>query len=673
MSGISVQSPFSEGIDLMACDGKWGQGSWLHQKSTPPISQKVKQPEEELHAETETLSLLLKVFPGISLHNIAEAYTQAEGDANYAAELLAVRSQNSPFPDKEQSVQRIVSQNGIFETNKNQPLESGYHFEKRSNQIDGIGTQNLLPIGSRELPEVYNHSGRPPEVDFCGPFGTAEWAEQPTGQPKFTNGRTVGSNGRNGNNETNNAAGNCARNGTGNAYLGNGSTLLPGWKGFGNGSNKLSAVSGTVSCHRQRRNGFSQADKDWREGDEALVCGKQKKKKKATGINVCEDMANLTDSYNQRAAEEFLHSMLGDGLELGIDVVRDVLEHFSGDTNKALETLLHMASTSPGFQFNEVPEEECDGETVQVTPPLLPNDDVSTINSASADSSDFNHVLSKLHNSFPSVEINFLSEVLLASDCSYGDAVQALKEAGMNPVKEKVSTRVDPAEVLQALFKNEPRKENVSPIEQPSTPVGEPYTVVAGRARSRNLVPVSDTKAAPTKVHDEYERHRGSANDHWTTMKRYFQEAAAAHSRGDRVLASVLSEKGQLFKGLAREASQRASETIFHVKNRDIENNITIDLHAQHVQEAFRLLKLHLRSLSSISSVHTLTVITGHGSHSASGRARIKPALTQYLVKKGIQWEEPNAGCLVIKMLDVKKANYPAHERSSSDSSDEDQ
>lgn len=36
-------------------------------------------------------------------------------------------------------------------------------------------------------------------------------------------------------------------------------------------------------------------------------------------------------------------------------------------------------------------------------------------------------------------------------------------------------------------------------------------------------------------------------------------------------------------------------------RNKDIVNNITIDLHAQHVKEAIQVLKLHLRSLSSIS------------------------------------------------------------------------
>ncbi|KAL3696125.1 hypothetical protein R1sor_010201 [Riccia sorocarpa] len=99
MSGISFQSPFSGGIDLMACDGNCGEGSWPPQNSTPPISQ--------------------RVFPGISLHDIVEAYTQAEGDANYAAELLAVRSLSSRFPDKEHRynasfIQEIEIRRGLF-------------------------------------------------------------------------------------------------------------------------------------------------------------------------------------------------------------------------------------------------------------------------------------------------------------------------------------------------------------------------------------------------------------------------------------------------------------------------------------------------------------------------------------------------------------------------------
>ncbi len=42
------------------------------------------------------------------------------------------------------------------------------------------------------------------------------------------------------------------------------------------------------------------------------------------------------------------------------------------------------------------------------------------------------------------------------------------------------------------------------------------------------------------------------------------------------------------------------SEILCFARNKDIENNITIDLHAQHVREAIQVLKLHLQTLSSV-------------------------------------------------------------------------
>ncbi|KAG6553522.1 hypothetical protein Mapa_004434 [Marchantia paleacea] len=608
MRGVSVYSAFGDRGEVMASHHDWRRDTWPHQSPTPPSHIKVQTSEDELDTEHQNLSMLLNVFPGISLHSIAEAYTRAEGDPNYAAELLALGSSSQPVSDVRQKAERNVapqelSEEAEFFDSTYEPLESVFHFEKISEQLKEVEEQNAGSVVSQEAQGAHNHSGRPPEENSVVSFGTPQTVCQSACQPGITIGGSAACMGGNGVNLLSNscargcvgviAVGNCASNGTGNVLSDSGSSLLPGWKGFSNGK-KVSAISGTVSCHRQqRRNGFSHFDagkdsKDYREGDEVLFYGKQRKKKKG-GMNRNEDSGSSADaSMRQRAAEDFLHSMLGDSFELGIDVVRDVLEHFSGDTNKALETLLHMASTSPGFHFTELPDQvseplqyliqvfpnkdpaevliafqECDEDLVQATNAILQKELVLKETSAENDSIErtpFDRVLSTLHESFPTVELSFLSEVLQASECSYGDAVQALKEAGMTPVNERAQTKVDPAEVLHALFRTEPESSDAGASCEQNTN-GELYTVVATRPRARSCA--TDSKLAKAKV-DEYEKHRGSANDHWSTMKKYFQEAAAAHSRGERALAGYLSQKGQLFKGLAREASLRASENIFN-------------------------------------------------------------------------------------------------------------
>lgn len=116
-----------------------------------------------------------------------------------------------------------------------------------------------------------------------------------------------------------------------------------------------------------------------------------------------------------------------------------------------------------------------------------------------------------------------------------------------------------------------------------------------------------------------------------------------------------MSGKGKEYKYLAQQADELASQLIFQSKNKDIVNivNIEIDLHALHVGEALRFLQHRLQTFIFLPSVNMLTVITGYGSHSSNGCAKIKPAVTDFLVRNGIPWGEPNEGCLTIKSVDV--------------------
>jgi hypothetical protein len=51
---------------------------------------------------------------------------------------------------------------------------------------------------------------------------------------------------------------------------------------------------------------------------------KKSKKKKGDGTNVAE-LLEPKDAVQRRAAAEFLHSTLGEGFRLGIDVVKDTM------------------------------------------------------------------------------------------------------------------------------------------------------------------------------------------------------------------------------------------------------------------------------------------------------------------------------------------------------------
>ncbi|KAA8549408.1 hypothetical protein F0562_001119 [Nyssa sinensis] len=102
---------------------------------------------------------------------------------------------------------------------------------------------------------------------------------------------------------------------------------------------------------------------------------------------------------------------------------------------------------------------------------------------------------------------------------------------------------------------------------------------------------------------DDYQVFRKAPNQHWDSMKSYYQKAATAYSNGEREYAAYLSEQGRLCNKMAREADEKASQEIFEARNKSIENVITIDLHGQHVKQAIQLLKLHLLFGAYVRSV----------------------------------------------------------------------
>jgi DNA-nicking Smr family endonuclease len=296
-------------------------------------------------------------------------------------------------------------------------------------------------------------------------------------------------------------------------------------------------------------------------------------------------------------------------------------------------------------------------------------------------------ILKQLNELYPAVNNDQLYDVLQSTNFDVRDAA-AVVEAGLTPDPEQtqrtVNSKVEQMSFSQTLLKNihnASGETSISSTNQsqqasstdncpPNTIPKQKWAVVASKeshpdkcdAERKNLLP----QFKPCGDLDDYNCQRQSAKENWQKMKHCLREAAVAHGRGQGSRAGILAEKGKQYKQLAQQADERASQQIFHHRNKDIVNNITIDLHAQHVKEAIQVLKLHLRSLSSISSVHTLTVITGYGSHSNAGQAKIKPAVMRFLTKSGIPWKELNIGCLIVKMSDACKELYKGDDVSSS-------
>ncbi|GJP53091.1 hypothetical protein CLOM_g12227 [Closterium sp. NIES-68] len=145
-----------------------------------------------------------------------------------------------------------------------------------------------------------------------------------------------------------------------------------------------------------------------------------------------------------------------------------------------------------------------------------------------------------------------------------------------------------------------------------------------------------------------YRRHREAAFDKKRMMQYYFREASAAWGRGERQRAAALANKGHEYRKEYQELMQAASQRIFRENNERLGNNMDVDLHNLHVDEALQHLQLHLTLLKNLPTLSSITVITGRGKHSSDGHAKIKPAVHRYLQERGVSWQEQNAGSIRI-------------------------
>ncbi|KAM1447010.1 hypothetical protein ACFXTO_006154 [Malus domestica] len=294
----------------------------------------------------------------------------------------------------------------------------------------------------------------------------------------------------------------------------------------------------------------------------------------------------------QEEAEQFLCSMLGDESELSLAVVRDVLFQCGYDVEKALDALLEASS------------------------------------SYEQSSSSSNYIMFfKEDNRHPFEQSDTLTD--RASDCTSHSS-----------------------EYEQDNIWNYSKVLTDSEAHSPGSPKN-----TAADLSQKSLAPRYDVctsgSAEAQQVNfaqgDEYHAFRGTAKEHWDSMRSYYQKAATAYSRGAREHAGYLAEQAKVQTKLAQAADEKASQEIFKARNKDIENVITIDLHGQHVKQAMKLLKIHLLFGTYAQSVQFLRVITGCGSH-GYGKSKLKQSVIELAENEGIQWREENRGMVLLKL-----------------------
>nr|XP_021141691.1 NEDD4-binding protein 2 [Columba livia] len=152
----------------------------------------------------------------------------------------------------------------------------------------------------------------------------------------------------------------------------------------------------------------------------------------------------------------------------------------------------------------------------------------------------------------------------------------------------------------------------------------------------------------------QYNDLRAEAFCHQQKRKECLKKAGEAYRMGMKSVAAFYAHQGRLHEQKMKEANHAAAVQIFERANTSLLPMNVLDLHGLHVEEAVTHLS---RVLQEKSEEHQQTggkpylcVITGRGSHSQGGVARIRPAAIRYLTSHNFRFTEIKPGCLKVML-----------------------
>ncbi|KAI8098667.1 uncharacterized protein BX664DRAFT_288278 [Halteromyces radiatus] len=165
-----------------------------------------------------------------------------------------------------------------------------------------------------------------------------------------------------------------------------------------------------------------------------------------------------------------------------------------------------------------------------------------------------------------------------------------------------------------------------------------------------------------TYTEDDPELCRAMAMDLILTRNELFQKASAAYragknkKTGEQGVAFFYSDEARQLDTKAREWNMRAARA--YVRNKRLKQNDDhlLDLHGLTVNEAQTLVKEGLTQWWSRSQIQMarrkiqpLQIVTGTGTHSEYGQARLLPSIQKLLRTEGWLFDSPHPGCFLVK------------------------
>lgn len=240
----------------------------------------------------------------------------------------------------------------------------------------------------------------------------------------------------------------------------------------------------------------------------------------------------------------------------------------------------------------------------------------------------------QLFEMFPTINQNFLMDIFKDNNYSLEQTEQFL-----NCVLE-----ADPVKTVIA-------QESVQRNEIVSS-----YSAAKSREKARKAKEEDDVLSEIFQEYEypQYDDFRAEAFHHQQKRQECLKKAGEAYHMGMKPVAAFYAHQGRLHEQKMKEANHAAAAQIFEKVNTSLLPLNVLDLHGLHVDEAVNQLSRVLQEKSNeyqqSGGKPYLCVITGRGSHSQGGVARIKPAAIRYLTSHNFRFSEIKPGCLKVML-----------------------
>ncbi|NXX39483.1 N4BP2 protein, partial [Tricholaema leucomelas] len=191
---------------------------------------------------------------------------------------------------------------------------------------------------------------------------------------------------------------------------------------------------------------------------------------------------------------------------------------------------------------------------------------------------------------------------------------------------------------LNCVLEADPVKTVIAQESVQQNEIGSSYSAARSREKKAKKSKEEDdplSEAFQDFEYPQYEDLRAEAFCHQRKRQECLKKAGEAYRMGMKPVAAFYAHQGRLHEQKMKEANHAAAVQIFEKVNTALLPMNVLDLHGLHVDEAVnqlsRVLQEKTEEYQQAGGKPYLSVITGRGSHSQGGVARIRPAAIRYL------------------------------------------